>query len=65
VLIRQDRAGHAALMASLAELGRAVEAGFPSKPPQLVADVVSLYQHACAIKESFDQVQHDTSNHPD
>ena len=61
VLIRQDRAGHAALTASLAELERTVKAVFPSKPPQLVADVVvadvvSLYQHAKAIKQNFDQV---------
>ena len=58
VLIRQDRAGHAALTASLAELERAVKVGFPSKPPQLAADVVSLYEHVCAIKETFDQVPH-------
>ena len=61
ILIRQDRAGFALLTASLADLERAVKAVFPSKPPQLVADVVvadvvSLYQHANAIKQNFDQV---------
>ena len=56
LLIYQDGAGYAAATASLALLNTSVKATFPSKPPQSVADIVTLYQHTSAIKHSFDQV---------
>ena len=56
LLIYQNQAGYAAAMASLAALEASVKAAFPSKPPQSVADIVTLYQHASTIKHSFDQV---------
>ena len=56
LLIYQDGAGYAAATASLAALNDSVKAAFPSKPPQSVADIVTLYQHASAIKQAFDQV---------
>ena len=56
VLIYQDEAGYAAATASLATLEASVKVTFPSKPPQSVADIVALYQHASAIKQAFDQV---------
>ena len=56
VLIYQDEAGYAASTASLAALEASVKVNFPSKPPQSVADIVILYQHASAIKQAFDQV---------
>ena len=56
VLIYQDEAGYAAATASLATLEASVKVTFPSKPPQSVADIVALYQHASAIKHAFDQV---------
>ena len=56
LLIYQDGAGYAAATASLAALEASVKAAFPSKPPQSVADIVALYQHASTIKHAFDQV---------
>ena len=56
VLIYQDEAGYAAATASLATLEASVKVTFPSKPPQSVVNIVTLYQHASAIKQAFDQV---------
>ena len=58
VLIHQDRAGHAAVTASLAELDALVKAAFPTKPTQTVTDIVTLYEHAHAIEATFNQVSY-------
>jgi Mg2+/Co2+ transporter CorB len=42
--------------ASLAELAASVKFVFPSKLQQSVNDFVTLYQHACAMKHTFDEV---------
>jgi hypothetical protein len=56
VLIYQDEAGYAAVTASLAALEASVKAAFSSKPPQTVAEIVVLYEHAGAIETDFNQV---------
>ena len=56
VLIYQDEAGYAAVMASLTVLEASVKSAFPTKPPQSVADIVILYEHAGAIETVFNQV---------
>ena len=42
--------------ASLAAFEATVKTTFPSKPPQTVADIVTLYEHACAIEARFNEV---------
>ena len=56
VLIRQDKTGYEAVMASLAELEGRVKAAFPFKPPQIVAEIVTLYDNASSIETDFNQV---------
>ena len=56
VLIRQDKTGYEAVMASLEELEGTVKAAFPLKPPQTVADIVTLYDNASSIETDFNQV---------
>lgn len=56
VLIYQDEAGYAAVTASLTALEASVKAAFSSKPPQTVAEIVILYEHAYAIETDFNQV---------
>ena len=57
-LLEEDggQASYDAVTASLAALATTVESAFPSKPPQTVADVVTLYEHACAIEAPFNEV---------
>ena len=51
-----SQANYDAVTATLAALEATVKASFPSKPPQIVADVVTLYEHACAIEAPFNEV---------
>ena len=57
-LLEEDggQASYDAVTASLAALEVAVKAAFPSKPPQIVADVVTLYKDACGIEALFNEV---------
>ena len=50
------QASYDAVTASLAALEASVKAAFPSKQPQIVADVVTLYEHANAIEAPFNEV---------
>ena len=56
LLIYQDGMGYAALTVSLTELDRSVQAVFPSKPPQTVDNIVTLYDHAGIVETEFNQV---------
>ena len=56
LLIGQDSGGHEAVTASLEALRCTVTASIHSKPRQRASDVVTLYEHACAIETAFNQV---------
>ena len=62
VLIHQDGEGHAAVVASLAALESNVKIAYPTKPLQRAADVITLYAHACVIKQAFDKVGGSTAH---
>ena len=50
------QASYETVTATLNALEASVKAKFPSKPPQTVADIVTLCDHACAIETPFNKV---------